>query len=91
VLIAYQHRERILPPRHRAAIYSKNGIIEATLLVDGMVAGTWGLERSKDDAVVRIRPFGRLAPRERAAAVDEGERLSQFLAPEAKTHGARVG
>jgi winged helix DNA-binding protein len=90
VLIAYQHRERIVAAKHRPAIYSKNGIIEATLLVDGFVAGTWSLVRGKDDAVVRVAPFAKLRPADRAAALAEGERLAAFLAPEARMHGAKV-
>ena len=90
VLIAYQHRDRIVPSRYRGAVYSKNGIVEATLLVDGMVAGTWTFESGKAEGVVRIRPFARLAQRERVAAAEEGELLARFLAPEARTHGARV-
>jgi len=31
-----------------------------------------------------------LAPAARAAAVEEGEALARFMAPDAKTHGARV-
>ncbi len=88
-LIAYQHRDRIVAARHRPALYSKNGIVEASLLVDGMVAGTWGLERSKTDAVVRVRAFGRLTARDRAEATAEGEHLARFLAPEARTHRVR--
>ena len=90
VLIAYQRRDRIVPARHRPAIYSKNGIIEATLLVDGMVAGTWTLQRGKEEAVVNVHPFGRLGRGEKTAAMEEGERLARFLAPETKTWGARV-
>jgi len=89
-LIAYQYRDRIIAAKHRPAIYSKNGIIEATMLVDGTVAGTWALERVTTDAVLRLRPFGKLGARERADATAEGERLARFLAPEAKTHGVRV-
>ena len=89
-LIAYQHRDRIVAPAHRPAIYAKNGIIEATILVDGMVAGTWSLERTKTDAIVRIRPFAKLSPRDRAEAIAEAERLARFVVPEARTHGARV-
>jgi uncharacterized coiled-coil protein SlyX len=90
VLIAYQHRERVAAEKYRAAIYSKNGIIEATLLVDGSVAGIWGIDRAKTDAVVRIRPFGALSAAAKRAAIAEGERLAAFIAPEAKVHGATV-
>ena len=91
VLIAYQHRDRVIAPRHRPAIYAKNGIIEATLLVDGFVTGTWDLAASREQALLRIRPFKKLAPPDRRAALDEGEQLARFLAPDARAHGVRVG
>jgi len=91
LLISYQYRDRVIAPRHRPAIYAKNGIIEAVVLVDGFAAGTWGLEPSKTEALLRVVPFARLAPRDRTAVIDEGERLARFLAPDAKTTGARLG
>src|SRR5438105_973049 len=90
ILIAYQHRARVALEKHRAAVYAKNGIIEATLLVDGFVAGIWSLARTNDETVVRIAPFARLAAADRSAALEEGERLARFLAPEAARHGARI-
>ena len=91
MLIAYQHRDRVIDARYRPKMYSKNGIIEASLLVDGFVAGMWTLERSRSEAVVWIRPFSRLTPADRAAALTEGELLARFMAPEMKSHGARIG
>jgi hypothetical protein len=89
VLIAYQHRDRIIASRHRPAIYSKNAIIEAVVLIDGLVEGIWALERTKSDAILRVTPFARLAPKDRASAAAEGERLARFMAPEARVHGVR--
>ena len=91
LLIGYAHRDRVIAPEHRKAIYAKNGIIEATVLVDGMVAGTWTQDRGKTELLVRVRPFGRLTRSDRAAVLAEAERLARFLAPEASTHGARIG
>jgi hypothetical protein len=91
LLIGYEHRDRVIAAKHRGAVYSKNAIIEAVFLVDGQAAGTWALERTKTDAVVRIRPFGTLARADRVAAIEEGTALARFLGPEAKAHGARVG
>lgn len=88
-LIAYQHRDRIIAARHRPKIYSNNAIVEAIVVVDGFAAGTWALERTKSDAIVRVEPFARLAARDRAEATVEGERLARFMAPEAKVHGVR--
>jgi hypothetical protein len=89
MLIAYQHRDRVMPERYRSRIYSKNGIVEAILVVDGFGAGTWLLQRLRNDAIVRIEPFTPLSRADRAAATVEGERLARFMAPEAKTHGVR--
>jgi hypothetical protein len=91
LLVGYEHRDRVIAARHRPAVYSKNAIIEATFLVDGKVAGTWRLASGKNDAVVRMAPFARLARADRAALVAEAEALARFMAPEAKHHGARVG
>jgi len=54
LLIAYQHRDRAMAERYRPGIYSKNGIVEAVLLVDGMGAGTWGFERLRGEAILRV-------------------------------------
>jgi hypothetical protein len=89
LLIAYQHRDRVMPERYRAKIYSKNAIVEAVLLVDGMGAGTWGYERLRGEAILRIEPFAKLSTRDRAAALAEGEQLIRFLVPEAKAHAVR--
>ncbi|HKY49891.1 MAG TPA: winged helix DNA-binding domain-containing protein [Candidatus Limnocylindria bacterium] len=90
LLIGYAHRDRVIAAEHRPAVYAKNALIEAVFLVDGRAAGTWALERTKTDAVVRLRPFASLARSDRLAAATEGEALARFLAPELRTHGARV-
>lgn len=90
ILIAYQHRDRLMDERHRSTVYAKNGIIEAVVLVDGFAAATWALVRLRDEALVRVTPFSRVGARERAAIVDEGTRLAAFLAPDAKSVGAKV-
>jgi len=89
LLIAYQHRDRLIAPAHRPATYAKNGIVEAVVLVDGFAAATWGLVRAKGEALLRIAPFARLARRERAAVEAEGHDLLGFLAPDATTVGVR--
>jgi hypothetical protein len=90
LLIGYEHRERVIAKAHRGAVYSKNAIVEAVFLLDGSAAGTWALATTKTDAVVRIHPFGALKRADRAAALAEGEAVARFMAPDAKTHAARV-
>ncbi len=89
LLIGYQHRDRVIAPAHRPAVYSKNGIVEAVVTVDGFAAGTWSLVRAKNEAVLKVSPFARLAPRDRVAIETEGDALLAFLAPEATVAGVR--
>jgi hypothetical protein len=84
LLISYQHRDRVIAPAHRRAVYSKNAIVEAVVLVDGFAAGTWVVVRAKDEAVLRVTPFARLAPKDRLAVEAEGQELLSFIAPDAK-------
>ena len=81
----------MIAKEHRGKVYSKNAIVEAVFLVDGLAAGTWSLATTKTDAVVRIHPFGALARSDRTAVIAEGEAVARFMAPDAKMHGARVG
>jgi len=89
LLISYQHRDRVIAPAHRRAVYSKNAIVEAVVMVDGFAAGTWSLVRAKKEAVLQISAFARLGPRDRVAVEAEGDALLQFLAPEATIAGVR--
>lgn len=92
MLLAYTpaERVRILPEEKHKVVIIKNGDVAQTFLVDGMVTGTWTLAATAKDAVVEMRAVGRLARADKAALLEEGERLARFLAPEARTHGARV-
>ena len=83
-------RVRILPAAHHKGVIIKNGDVAQTVLVDGMVAGTWALVAKPREAVVTVAPFGRIARAAKAEILEEGERLARLLAPEARAHGARV-
>jgi hypothetical protein len=78
-------RTRILP-----AEYKKQVIFAAevwtTFLVDGFVAGRWKIAGTPRQAVLELLPFKRLGKRDKAALVDEGERLVRFYYPDSKTH-----
>jgi hypothetical protein len=89
LLISYEHRDRVIAPAHRRAVYSKNAIVEAVVMVDGFAAGTWRVDRLKNEAVLAIAPFARLAPRDRAAVEAEGRGLLSFLAPNAGSVAVR--
>lgn len=81
-------RVRILPEQYRKAVIHA-AEVEPTFLVDGMVAGTWRLAARPKEAILQLKPFSRLSRAARSALIDEGERLARFLAPDARSHGAR--
>jgi hypothetical protein len=89
-LLAYAppERVRILSEAHRKTVIAKNGDVAQTILVDGMVAGTWSVTAKPREATVVVTPFGRLAKADRVALLAEGERLARFVAPGSKSHGA---
>jgi hypothetical protein len=93
VLLAYasKRRARILPDKHRDAVYERGNLrILPTYLVDGRVAGTWGIDVKRREATVTLRPLDKLPRGTRAELVDEAERLARTVAPDAKAHGAVV-
>ena len=92
VLLAYEpaHRSRILPSQHRDRVYlAKNLQWLPTVLVDGLVAGTWSVQSTKRLATLKVEMFGRLG-RERAELLEEAERLVRFLRPQASTHEVKL-
>ena len=60
-----------------------------TFLIDGFVAGRWTIAVRPKEAVLELKPFEPLARADRAALVDEGEKLVRFYAPDSKTHAVR--
>ncbi|HET7699390.1 MAG TPA: winged helix DNA-binding domain-containing protein [Candidatus Limnocylindria bacterium] len=89
-LLAYSppERVRILEERHRRTVIIKNGDVAQTILVDGMVRGTWSVTNGRE-AVLTIRPFGRLTRADRGALGAEGEALVRFVSPGARAHAVR--
>ena len=83
VLLSFADRSRIVPDAHRARLFSTNGMIPGTVLVDGVVRATWRIARERGRATLVVEPFTRLAAPDRRAVAEEGERLLAFAAPEA--------
>ena len=74
LLIGHADRRRVVPEEHGARKLALAG--EATVLVDGFVAGTWKL----DDGRVAVQPFAPLPRSVRRELDDEAVRLEAFLA-----------
>jgi hypothetical protein len=75
VLLGFADRRRMLTDEQRKSVVMNNGDVLQTVLVDGVVAGTWTRERER----VRVEPFVRLTRTARAELDDEARRLEAFL------------
>jgi Winged helix DNA-binding domain len=75
LVLSHADRTRILGDVPASRIVSKNALVQASILVDGFVAGTWQLE----DGRVRLEPFGRLPREVKTALVEEVERVEAFV------------
>ena len=90
VLLAHARRADVLPERFRPLVFStKTPQSVTTFLVDGAVAGSWRVERTKHAATLRLEPFEPLPRAARAELRDEGERLVRFHEPDAKSYAVR--
>ena len=90
VLLSHADRTRIVGDEARQRLRSPNGILPGTVLVDGMVAGTWSIERSRGSATLAVTPFGPLSGANREAVEDEGTALLAFAAADADDRDVRV-
>ena len=89
LILSHADRTRIIADDYRRVIASKNGMVPATVLVDGFVRGTWKMERTRGKATLVIEPFEPLARKDRDALAEEGERLIRFTGAGAETFEIR--
>ena len=75
LVLSHADRSRILGDVPPSRIVTNNGIVHATILVDGFVAGTWQLAQGR----VALEPFAPLARSAQLALKDEIERLETFV------------
>jgi hypothetical protein len=75
LVLSHADRSRILGDMPPSRIVTNNGLVHATILVDGFVAGTWQLDKGR----VALEPFAPLDPSARRSLKDEIERLETFV------------
>ena len=83
-LLSHVDRTHLFADEHRKAIWTSNGVLPGTVLIDGSVGGAWWLDRDGDRAVLRIRELGEHTRRALAEVRDEARGLLTFLAPDAR-------
>ena len=76
LVLSHADRSRILGDVAPSRIVTNNGLVHATILVDGFVAGTWQLEQGR----VVLEPFGKLDAAAKRTLKDEADRLESFVA-----------
>jgi len=85
LLLSHADRSRVMAAAHKDRIFSVNGIIRATVLLDGFVHATWRVDVANGAARLRVAPlcdgFSRAQQRE---LEDEGRRLLAFIEPGAR-------
>jgi hypothetical protein len=55
--VSHEDRDLLLPDEFADRVYPGGGVIRATVVVDGLAAGTWRLDRSGSVAAIVIEPF----------------------------------
>jgi hypothetical protein len=95
LVLSHAERARVISPDATRRIYTVNGVIPGTVLIDGFVTGMWRLDRSRDAATLTIELFGPESPESppgppsvRDALAAEAGRVLAFGAP-GKTHHIR--
>ena len=78
LILSHADRTRIIADDYRKAIASRNGMVPATVLVDGFVRGTWKTEQTRGKATLVVEPFERLPKKDRDVLAEERERLIRF-------------
>ncbi|MGW1666973.1 DNA glycosylase AlkZ-like family protein, partial [Streptomyces microflavus] len=96
ILLSHADRARIISEENRKRLFTVNGIIRATFLVDGLVAGMWRLtragkpvsagssaavRRSGPPLVLDVQPFRPITEEAKAALTTEAARLLAFTTP----------
>ena len=90
LILSHADRTRVIASDYRKVIASKNGMVPATVLVDGFVRGTWKTKQARrGKATLVIEPFEPLAKKDRDALFEEGERLIRFTREDAEAFEVR--
>ena len=90
LLMGYQDRSRVLADEHRRFVLLPGLRVAATVLVDGVVAATWKIERAKKRATLAVQIFGKATKRVVKEIEDEGERVLAFIEPDASDRDVKL-
>lgn len=94
ILLAHADRSRMFPPEHRMLIFTNNGIIRASVLIDGFARALWDIKQDKESATLVVTALpqidGQVVTRQHRMEIQrEGKRLLAFAVP-GKSHHIEV-
>lgn len=81
LLLSHADRSRMIDENMRKQMWSANGVVPGSLLIDGRVAGFWKIRQSKKNCSLWIHVRSDLSKSDRIAIEEEGEQLLAFAAP----------
>ncbi|SDO95845.1 Winged helix DNA-binding domain-containing protein [Nakamurella panacisegetis] len=93
ILLAHADRVRMFPAEHRTLIFTNNGIIKASVLIDGFARALWEIKQDKEKATLTITALPPVDHRgitrkDHSAMERQARRLLEFAAP-GKQHDVR--
>jgi hypothetical protein len=82
LLLSHADRTRVISDEHRKRLWTVNGMVPGTLLIDGAVGASWKLRQERKTATLTVTPFVPLTIAQRREIEQEGGRLLGFAAPQ---------
>jgi winged helix DNA-binding protein len=83
ILLSYADRSRFIQPGLARSLTERTQGSLSTVMLDGVVAGTWVVRRERSTATLVVTPYRPLTAAERRGLEDEGAGLLAFVAAEA--------
>ncbi len=79
LLLSYADRCRILNDADKPAVFTSNGLVLASILIDGFVGGRWKITRERAITLLLLELFAPPTPQQRQELLTEGTRLMHWL------------
>lgn len=89
LILAHADRTRVIADADRPRVFLSAARVLGTFLLDGVVAGTWKVERAPRAATLVITPFAPLPDADRDALLAEAEPLLRFIEDSAEARTVR--
>jgi hypothetical protein len=90
ILLSHKNRSRIIADEYRSRVFTVNGIIKATFLIDGFVHGLWRIESQRNFTTLFIEPFKPLFQADKDELVIEGAKLLDFAVADSKVKDIQI-